>query len=68
VVYEGHKRGGVGAEIAALVAEKGFQYLKAPILRVAAEDVPIPFSPVLEKAVLPDVERIIQAVEKVLGA
>jgi len=68
IVYEGNRRGGIGAEIAALLVEKGFRYLKAPALRVAAEDVPIPFSPVLEKAVLPSVEKIIQAVEFLLKA
>lgn len=46
----GWKTGGIGAEIAALVAEKGFEYLKAPIRRVACPDVPTPASYVLEEA------------------
>ncbi|NQT58747.1 MAG: alpha-ketoacid dehydrogenase subunit beta [Bacteroidetes bacterium] len=66
VVNEGWKRGGVASEIAAIVAEKGFQYLKSPIQRVAAVDVPIPFSPVLEKFVLPNTQKIIQAIRAVL--
>jgi acetoin:2,6-dichlorophenolindophenol oxidoreductase subunit beta len=62
VVHEAWRRGGVGAEIAALVAEKAFDALRAPILRVAAEDVPIPFSPVLEEFVLPNADKISAAV------
>ncbi|HTY46401.1 MAG TPA: alpha-ketoacid dehydrogenase subunit beta [Methanomassiliicoccales archaeon] len=65
VVHEAWRRGGTGAEIAALVAEKAFNALRAPILRVAAENVPIPFSPVLERFVLPDSEKIVQAVRRV---
>jgi acetoin:2,6-dichlorophenolindophenol oxidoreductase subunit beta len=62
VVYEAWKRGGSGAEIAALIAEKGFDGLKAPVARVAAENVPIPFSPVLEGRILPSPEKIAAAV------
>jgi acetoin:2,6-dichlorophenolindophenol oxidoreductase subunit beta len=61
VVHEAWRRAGSGAEIAALVAEKGFDSLKAPIARVAAENVPIPFSPVLEEFVLPNVKKIAAA-------
>ena len=64
VVHEAWRRAGAGAEIAAIVAEKGFSSLKAPIARVAAEDVPIPFSPVLEQFVLPNAQKIILAVRK----
>jgi pyruvate dehydrogenase E1 component beta subunit len=64
VVHEAWRRAGAGAEIAAIVAEKGFSSLKAPIARVAAEDVPIPFSPVLEQFVLPNTQKIILAVRK----
>ncbi len=64
VVHEAWRRAGAGAEIAAIVAEKAFDSLKAPILRVAAEDVPIPFSPVLEQFVLPSAQKIILAVRK----
>jgi len=51
----------------ALIAEKAFSYLKAPILRVAAENVPIPFSPVLESFVLPNESKIIKGAKKLLG-
>lgn len=66
IVEEGHKTGGVGAELAAIVAEEGIYYLEAPIKRVAALDVPIPYSPPMESFVLPSVEKIIKAVREVL--
>lgn len=67
IVEEGCKTGGVGAEISAIVAEEGIQYLDAPIKRVAAHDTPIPFSPPLEKHVIPDEGKIIQAVHEVMS-
>jgi pyruvate dehydrogenase E1 component beta subunit len=66
IVSEDCKTGGVGAEIAAIAAEEAFPYLKSPIKRVSAIDTPIPFSPVLEKYVVPDEKRIAQAVEEVV--
>ncbi len=66
IVHEGYLKAGYGAEIAALAAEKAFHDLKAPIKRVAAKDVPIPFSKPLEEFVLPSVEDILQAVEQVM--
>jgi acetoin:2,6-dichlorophenolindophenol oxidoreductase subunit beta len=67
VADEGHLRGGAAADIAALIAEKGFDHLDAPIKRVTALDVPIPFSPPLEKAAVPDEGRIEAAIRAVLG-
>lgn len=67
IVYEAWKRLGAGSEIASLLAEKAFSYLEAPILRVAAENVPIPFSPVLENFVLPSKNKIIKGAKKLLG-
>lgn len=61
VADEGHKRCGIGAEIAATVSEKAFDYLDAPILRVASPDVPVPFSHPLEEAYIPDEEDIKRA-------
>ena len=52
-IEEGTRTGGVGAEIAARVAEHAYEYLDAPIRRVAAADTPIPFSPALEPLALP---------------
>ncbi len=66
VVYEGYRTCGVGAEISALIMEKAFDYLDAPVLRVAGEDVPIPMSPVLEEAAIPSKEKIIDAVKKIV--
>ncbi|RLG76419.1 MAG: dehydrogenase [Thermoprotei archaeon] len=58
---------GVGAEIAALIMEKAFDYLDAPVKRVGAPMVPIPFSKPLEQYVVPDAENVIKAVKEVLG-
>jgi pyruvate/2-oxoglutarate/acetoin dehydrogenase E1 component len=63
IVHEAVKTGGFGGEIAALVADEGFDLLNAPIKRVAAPDTPIPFSPVLERAYLPDEGKIVAAVK-----
>jgi len=61
------KRGGVGAEISASVTEAVFDYLDAPIMRVACPDTPIPFSPQLEQLYMPSAESVIKAVDTVLG-
>ncbi len=62
----GWKTGGVGAEIAAMVVEKGFQYLKSPIKRIACPDVPTPSSYVLEEEFYPGMEDIINSVKEML--
>src|ERR1700719_3524064 len=54
IADEGHMRGGAAADIAAIIADKGFDFLDAPVKRVTALDVPIPFSPPLEKVTVPD--------------
>jgi pyruvate/2-oxoglutarate/acetoin dehydrogenase E1 component len=66
VAHEACKTGGVGAEISALIMENAFDYLDAPVARVAAWDVVIPFSPVLEKAMLPNESTIVNAVKQLL--
>lgn len=66
VVHEGCRRGGIGAEIASQIQEEVFDYLDAPIQRVGALSVPIPYSEPLENAVIPGEEDIIKAVKKVL--
>ena len=66
VVYEGYKTCGIGAEIATLIMEKAFDYLDAPVVRVAGENVPIPMSPVLEEAAIPSKEKIIEATKKII--
>ncbi len=62
IAYEAHLRSGPGAEISAVLAEDAVEYLDAPIMRVGARNVPLPYSPVLEQFVLPGTEDIISAV------
>ena len=67
IVDEGHLRGGAAAEIAAVIADKGFDLLDAPVKRLTTPDVPIPFSPPMEKFVLPDDTKIVKAVKELIG-
>ncbi len=67
VAHESHRRLGIGAEIAALVQEHAFDFLDAPIARVGAMDIPIPYSRVLEDAALPGTENILQAIRGVVA-
>lgn len=66
IVHEAVRFCGVGAEIAALIADEAFDDLDAPIKRVAAPYTPIPFSPILEREYLPSVDRIVQTVGELL--
>jgi len=68
IVHEAVKRGGVGAEISAVVAEKAVEYLDAPIVRIGAKPYPIPFSPPLEREIVPQVDEIISAIRGLLNA
>jgi pyruvate dehydrogenase E1 component beta subunit len=67
IVEEGCLTGGVGAEVAALLAAECMDALEAPLRRVAAADVPVPSSPELEKAVLPGAEDVVRAVRDVMN-
>jgi pyruvate dehydrogenase E1 component beta subunit len=67
VVDAGHERCSAAAEIAAIVADRGFWSLRAPIVRVTTPQTHIPFSPPLEKGLYPTVERVIAAVQSTLG-
>lgn len=67
VAHETWKRGGWGAEVASVVQEEVFDYLDAPILRVGAYNVHIPFSPPLQDFVVPDSKSVEDAVRKVVG-
>jgi len=67
IVDEDYERCGFAAEIAAIVAEEGLFYLDAPIKRIATPNVPIPYSPVLEKMVIPEEEKIIRAVRQMMS-
>ena len=66
VVQETWRECSISSEVAAIAAEKALYYLDAPVIRVTAEDVPMPFSPILEQRVLPSVDKIIDAVNQVL--
>ena len=61
ILHEARKRGGIGAEFVTIVAEEAFEELDAPIRRVTAIDTPVPFSPPLEKAYLPNSDQVVQA-------
>jgi 2-oxoisovalerate dehydrogenase E1 component beta subunit len=67
IVDEANATCAAGAQVAALIAEKGFEDLDGPVVRVATPDVPIPFSPPLEQAVLPNVERVREACRELLA-
>jgi 2-oxoisovalerate dehydrogenase E1 component beta subunit len=60
VLHEATLTGGVGGEIAARIAEKAFDCLDAPVVRVAAPDTPVPFSPPLEEAFLPNAAKVLE--------
>jgi 2-oxoisovalerate dehydrogenase E1 component beta subunit len=59
VLHEDTRTGGFGAEIAASISEEAFEDLDAPVKRIAAPDTPVPFSPVLEKAFIPQVDDVV---------
>jgi len=67
VVDEANQTCAAGAQVAALIAQRAFEDLDGPVVRVATPDVPIPFSPPLEQAVLPDVERVREACRELLA-
>jgi len=66
VVDEDYERCGFSAEVAAIVAEKGFQNLRSPILRVASPNVPLPYNPKLEAELLPNKEKIVRAIKQLV--
>ena len=64
IVHEDNKTGGVGAEIAATIAEDYFEQLDGPILRVAAADAHLPYAPSLEEAIVPNVDDVLDALRR----
>ena len=66
ILQEAPKTMGYAAEISAIMAEEVFEYLRAPIKRVAALDVPVAFAPVLEDYVMPKVDDVIKAVKEII--
>jgi pyruvate dehydrogenase E1 component beta subunit len=67
VVEEDWPTFGVGAEIVATIQEGAFDYLDAPILRVGLAEVPMPYSKVLERAAIPDADRVVEAARRTVG-
>jgi pyruvate dehydrogenase E1 component beta subunit len=67
VVDEGHRRYGVGAELASVIGERAFYHLDAPVRRLGAMDVPVPFSPPLEDVTVPTPETVAQAARELCG-
>jgi pyruvate/2-oxoglutarate/acetoin dehydrogenase E1 component len=66
VLHEDTRTGGFGAEIAATIAEEAYEDLDGPVKRIAAPDAPVPFSPVLEKAYIPQVEDVLAGLRELL--
>ncbi len=66
ILHEDTRRGGVGAELAALLAEKALWTLEAPVVRVAAPDTPVPYSPPLEHAFLPKAADVVEAARRMV--
>jgi 2-oxoisovalerate dehydrogenase E1 component len=67
VAHEDTLTGGFGGEIVARIIKNCFEYLDAPVLRVAALDLPVPYAPALEEAMLPSKEKIISALEQLIA-
>jgi 2-oxoisovalerate dehydrogenase E1 component beta subunit len=61
VLHEATRAGGIGAEIAAVISERCFEYLDGPLIRVTAPDTPVPFAPTLEEFFLPNAEKVARA-------
>jgi pyruvate/2-oxoglutarate/acetoin dehydrogenase E1 component len=66
VLHEDTRTGGFGGEIAATIAEEAFEDLDAPVRRIAAPDTPVPFSPVLEKAFIPQVDDVARGLRELV--
>jgi pyruvate dehydrogenase E1 component beta subunit len=67
VIDEGYRSYGVTAEIASVIGDEAFDFLDAPVKRVGAADVPVPFAPALELAAIPAVQDIVEAVRALFG-
>lgn len=67
VLHEAPLTGGIGGEVAAIIADEGFEYLDGPVLRLAALDAPTPYSPPLEAAFAPDAGKVVDAVKRLVG-
>ena len=66
LLHEATRTGGIGGELAAIIAEEAFEYLDAPIVRLAAADTPVPYAPPLEAAFLPGAGGVVAAVKQLV--
>jgi 2-oxoisovalerate dehydrogenase E1 component beta subunit len=67
ILHEASLTGGIGGEISAIIAEEAFEWLDAPVIRVASIDAPVPFAPQLENYYLPSISEIIEAARKLVA-
>jgi 2-oxoisovalerate dehydrogenase E1 component beta subunit len=67
ILHEASRTGGIGGEIAAMLAEEAFEWLDAPVVRVASIDTPVPYSPPLEDYYLPQMRDVVSAARKLAG-
>jgi 2-oxoisovalerate dehydrogenase E1 component beta subunit len=63
LLHEASRTGGIGAELAAVIAEAAFEHLDGPVVRVTSLDTPVPFSPLLEQAFMPTTDKVVAAVK-----
>ena len=66
VLHEASLTGGIGGEISAIIAEEAFEWLDAPVIRVASIDAPVPFAPPMEDYYLPSLQEITDAARKLV--
>jgi 2-oxoisovalerate dehydrogenase E1 component beta subunit len=67
LLHEATRTGGIGGELAAIIAEEAFEYLDAPVMRLASADTPVPYAPPLEAAFLPSVEKVVAGIRGLVG-
>ena len=66
LLHEATRTGGIGGELAAIIAEEAFDYLDAPVMRLGSADTPVPYAPPLEAAFLPNADRVVAAVKRLV--
>ncbi len=66
LLHEATRTGGIGAELAAIISEDGFEYLDGPVVRVTSIDTPVPYSPPLEQAFMPNVDKVVAAAKRLV--
>jgi pyruvate/2-oxoglutarate/acetoin dehydrogenase E1 component len=66
LLHEATLTGGIGGELAAIISQEAFEYLDAPVMRVASLDAPVPYAPPLEAAFLPNVDKVVAAAKQLV--